>query len=386
MSNLPTLQNIKQVRGQRVFLRGALNVPVENGVITDDYRLRKLLPTIEWLRERGARIILAGHMSNSEDSLKSVAEYFKNHFELTFIKEYADTEGADYGAGAVAMDVVESMQDGEVVLFENLRKSPGEEANDPEFARQLADYADVYVNDAFPASHRGHASIVGVPKLLPPYAGLQFIKEHEALSEVLNPEHPFVFILGGAKFSTKLPLVEKFSQVADHVFACGALANAYLQAAGKPVGASRVPDEDYDLSAGLASDALEVPTDVVVQTAAGETEVKSAADVQTDDVIVDIGPETLERITSAVQAAKLVVWNGPLGWYEKGFSDATNKLAQALKEIDGKSILGGGDTAAVILDSMSPEDFSFVSTAGGAMITYLSEESLPGIRVLEVER
>lgn len=376
--SIQSVSACNDLAGKRVFLRGALNVPVENEEITDDYRLKMLIPTIEYLRSAGARIILAGHMSgNEENTFAPVAEYFEKHFDLTFIKEYID-------GGAVK--VVEGMQAGELILFENLRQHNGEKANDPDFARSLADYADIYVNDAFPAAHRGHASIVGVPQHLPSYAGLQFMSELEHLSAILHPDHPFVFVLGGAKFSTKLPLVEKFAQVADHVFVGGALANAYLKASGKPVGASRVPDEEYDLSRGLASDTLSLPTDVVVETAFGKTQEKSVDDVAADDTIVDLGSDAVAEIVAAVEEAKLVVWNGPLGWYEKGFGQGTNALAESISQSPARSILGGGDTAAVILDDMSPDDFSFVSTAGGAMITFLSEEILPGISALQVTR
>lgn len=373
--SMQSITECDDLAGKRVFLRGELNVPVVDGDITDDYRLKKLLPTIEFLHSAGACIILAGHMSgNDENTFTPVAEYLEKYFDLTFINNYT---------GGEAMKVVESMQDGEIILLENLRQHEGEKANDADFARDLADYADIYVNDAFPASHRAHASIVSVPNLLPSYAGLQFMTELEHLSAILHPDHPFVFVLGGAKFSTKLPLVEKFAGVADHVFVGGALANAYLQAAGQPVGASSVPDEKYDLSSGLLSDALKLPTDVVIQNSEGETQVKQVDAVLDTDVIVDIGPDSIGEMVKAIQAAKLVVWNGPLGWYEKGFGEGTDALAESISKSSARSILGGGDTAAVILDDMKPGDFSFVSTAGGAMITFLSEETLPGIEALQ---
>lgn len=372
--SINSIQDCTDLAGRRVFLRGALNVPVKNGEIVDDYRLQKLLPTIQWLRQQNARVILAGHMSGNEDnSFKPVFTYLKEHFDLTFITDYME---------GVAGEEIDAMQNGEVVLLENLRQYDGEKANDLAFTQMLAKYADVYVNDAFPASHREHASIIGLPQHLPAYAGLQFIKEYEALRAVLNPEHPFVFILGGAKFSTKLPLVEKFSSVADQVFVGGALANAYIAAAGKSIGDSVTPEEEPDLSSGLASEALRLPIDVLTLSEDAETAVKPVDEVADGDVIVDLGPETLERMVSACEEANLIVWNGPLGWYEKGYSEATDKLATVLKKVAGKTILGGGDTVAVILDDMSPDDFSFVSTAGGAMITFLSEETLPGIEAL----
>jgi phosphoglycerate kinase len=373
-NKLPELDDCSDWSGKKVFVRGSLNVPVAaDGSITNEYRLQKLLPTINHLRNQGGRTILAGHMSDTNQTLKPVADYLEKHFPLTFIRDYA--------AGA-AREVTDEMEDRAVVLLENLRQYPGETANAEDFARMLADYADIYVNESFDAAHRAHASIVGVPALLPAYAGLRFSEEVETLAEVLNPEHPFTFILGGAKFSTKLPLVEKFAALADDVFVGGVLANAYLAAAGRPMGRSRLPEKSYDLSAGLASDALQLPSDVVCESATGEVATKSVSEVASTDTIVDLGPVSVARMTAAVKTSTLVVWNGPLGWYEKGFSDGTDRLAVALAEAKGKTILGGGDTAAVILDDMSPDDFSFVSTAGGAMITFLSDESLPGIEAL----
>jgi phosphoglycerate kinase len=374
--SIQSITDRSDLTGKRVFLRGALNVPVENREITDDYRLKQLLPTIQWLQEQNARIILAGHMSgNEKNTFQPVFSYLKKHFDLTFITDYADGS---------AQEAVDAMQNGDVVLLENLRQHDGEKANDPAFAKMLSSYANVYVNDAFPAAHRAHASIVGLPELLPSYAGLQFMREVEELSAVLHPEHPFTFILGGAKFSTKLPLVEKFSGIADHVFVGGALANAYLAADGVSVGDSRVPEESHDLSTGIESVALHLPTDVVCQTATGESMQKSVSDISKEDIIVDLGTDTVDAIIDAVEKSTITVWNGPLGWYEKGFSDGTTRLAAALAKIEGKTILGGGDTAAVILDDLSPDDFSFVSTAGGAMIQFLADETLPGISALEI--
>lgn len=375
MNNMPSLKEVDDLSGKRVFLRGALNVPVAAGEITDDYRLQCLLPTITWLRDQGARIILAGHMSGNEDnSFLPVADYLKQLFPLKFITDYK--EGA-------ASDKVANLDAGEVLLFENLRQHDEEKANDEDFAKGLASYADLYVNDGFPAAHRQHASVVSVPKYLPAYAGLRFIEEVRNLSKALHPTHPFTFILGGAKFSTKLPLVEKFTKLADQVFVGGALANAYLKTAGRSVGTSRLPDKDFSLSVGSANDALQLPTDVVCQSQEGEVQQKSVSDIQAGDKIVDIGEETVKTMIEAVNSSSMVVWNGPLGWYEKGFSEGTNQLASGIAAADTHSILGGGDTAAVLLDHMDPDEFSFVSTAGGAMIDFLANETLPGIKALK---
>lgn len=371
LSNLPETE----LAGQVVFMRAALNAPIEDGEITTDFRLQSILATVKLLRDAGAKVILAGHLSGSDtDSFQDVYEYFQKQFPLKFITKYAEGE---------AKATVNSMKNGDVVLLENLRQHPGEKANDSSFAEMLADYGDLYVNEAFPAAHRKHASIVGLPQLLPAYAGLQFEKEVNYLSKAFDPEHPFVFILGGAKFATKIPLVEKFISSADDVFVGGAVANAYLKAAGNTVGQSRLPEREIDLSDGLKAAGLQLPDTVVCENENGQAVTKPVDKISSTETIVDVGSDFTQQITSAAETAEMVVWNGPMGWYEKGYTQATDQLASSLAQVGGQTILGGGDTAAVILDGYSADDFGFVSTAGGAMIQFLAEETLPGIEVLE---
>jgi phosphoglycerate kinase len=356
-------------------VRAALNAPVADGEVIEDVRLQSILPTISWLTSRGARVILIGHLSGSDtDSFVPIASYLRKHIDITFIAEYADGN---------AQSAVDSMQNGDVVLFENLRKYEGEKANDSTFGRMLADYADVYVNDAFPAAHRKHASIVGVPQYLPSRVGKRFQAEVANLSKALDPKRPFVFILGGAKFGTKIPLVEKFASIADQIFLGGAIANVYLQADGYTIGQSKRPETIPDLKKGLESQSLKLPVDVVCETPTGDSAVRNVDEVIDDDVIVDIGPRTVSLIEEAVADAKMIVWNGPLGWYEKGYTEATDDLANILTRSDSETILGGGDTGAVVLDDYGTDDFSFVSTAGGAMVQFLANETLPGIEALQ---
>lgn len=375
-TKLPQLTDIDKVSGKTFLVRGALNAPLQNGVVTEDFRLQSILPTIKLLTDRGGRIILVGHLSGADtDSFRPIYEYLQDLIPhlISFVSDYAD---------GAAQDTVSKMRDGEVVLFENLRQHSGEKANDKGFARMLADYGDVYVNEAFPAAHREHASVVGVPQFLPAYAGLQFTKEVKSLSRAFDPEHPFVFILGGAKFTTKLPLVEKFAGIADDVFVGGALANVYLSAYGYEVGNSRLPDADIDVQTRLNSNVLHLPNDVVCEDVSGKSTKKSVDEIDDDETIVDVGPETTTTMEDKINKAEMVVWNGPLGWYEKGYTEATDRLADTLAEADTQTILGGGDTAAIILDDKTPEDFSFVSTAGGAMVQFLADESLPGIEAV----
>lgn len=372
---LPQLTDRDGIAGRTFLVRGALNVPIEDGAVANDFRLKSLLPTVSWLRSRGGRVILIGHISGTETkSLRPVADYFAEQTELDFIADYA---------GGQAQDAVDDMKNGDLLLFENLRQYAEEKANDDDFAQNLAAYADAYVNEAFPAAHREHASIVGVPKHLPCFAGKQFISEVDNISRALDPARPFTFILGGAKFSTKLPVAEKFTSIADDVFVAGAIANAYLQADDQPVGRSTLPETAPALEKGLQSTSLHLPVDVMVEPAEGEATTKPTAEVTDADTIVDIGPRTLEQITDSTDEADLAVWNGPTGWYEKGYTEHTNQLAQALAETDAETIIGGGDTTAVILDEFSADAFSFVSTAGGAMIQFLANETLPGIEALK---
>ena len=369
----------EELPGQTVFVRAGLNAPIENGEITTDFRLQSLLPTINYLRGVGAKTILAGHLSGSDtDSFARIHKYFQEHGQpMEFIDEYAD---------GAAGKVVNTMDKGDVVLFENLRQHEGEKANDESFSHMLADYADLYVNEAFPAAHREHASIVGVPQFLPAYAGLQFANEVAHLSRAFEPDRPFVFILGGAKFATKLPLVEKFAGIADDVFIGGALANVYLDASGYEVGNSRLPDTDINVQAGLESQALHLPSDVVCEDADGQATEKSVDEIDNEETIVDIGSQSTAAMENKISQAKMVVWNGPLGWYEKGYTEATDQLADTLARGGSQIILGGGDTAAVILDDKTAEDYSFVSTAGGAMIEFLANETLPGIEAIDTNK
>jgi len=356
-----------------VLVRAGLNAPLEDGEIADDFRLKALLPTLNLVTKTADTVIVCGHISgNDENTARPAADWLRDHFSVEFI--------ADYAGGKVRSQIADSSAD--LIVFSNLRRHPGETANNESFARMLADYADVYVNEAFPAAHRGHASVVSVPQFLPAYAGLQFEKEIKHLSRVLDPERPFTFILGGAKFSTKLPLVEKFATRSDHLFLAGALLNAYLQAGGYDVGSSRVPDKQFTLSAH-ETPGVHLPDTVVVETAAGSAKIKPVDNIAQDDVIVDLSAESVTKMQKEVDDSVLTVWNGPLGWYEKGFTDATDQLADALAATDKETILGGGDTATVILDDHNTDDFSFVSTAGGAMIEFLANETLPGIAALQ---
>ncbi len=375
MQSLPSVTTCPSVLGKRVLLRLDLNVPLEGGTIRDPYRIEKSLQTLNYLRNAGARVVIISHIGKGkpEDTLLPIAEYLNTKFPVTFLRDLESKENER---------LTKEMENGDVLLLENLRHSPKEELGDPQFSAYLATLGDIYVNDAFSVSHRAHASVVGVPALLPHYAGLQIEEEVTRLASAFNPERPFLFILGGAKISTKMPLLKKFIATADHVFVGGAIANNLLKAKGYEIGDSVYDKEELDgLEELLASERLILPSDVIVKNSAG-SEVRSVERVTAGDMIVDAGPETIRNLQSIVGSAKLVVWNGPLGFYEEGFTEGTRELLGLVSGSRATSIIGGGDTVALIDEMGAIGKFSFVSTGGGAMLDYLANETLPGIDAL----
>jgi phosphoglycerate kinase len=372
MSDIPTLKDAGDLRGKRVLLRLDLNVPIENGEVRDAYRIESSLPTIEALRSQGAKTIIIAHLGKGkpEDTLKPVATYMRDKVPVRFLP-LRDPDIKQY---------VERMQDGDVILLDNLRHSKGEEENAETFAKYLASLAEVYVNDAFAVSHRAHASVFGVAKLLPGFMGPLMEKEVANLSKAFNPERPFLFILGGAKISTKIPLLKKFMDIADHIMVGGASANNLYKAKGYEVGKSAVDEDAMEgLDEYVKNPKLLLPEDVVVMEGSVQ---KKANAVTAEETIVDIGAASIEALRGIVMEAKLIVWNGPLGYYEKGFTDGSKKLIELILESKATTIVGGGDTVA-LLDSMGvTEKFSFVSTAGGAMLDFLANGTLPGIEAL----
>jgi phosphoglycerate kinase len=369
-----TLKEIGEIKGKKVLVRVDFNVPIENGNVVDPYRIEKSLATINFLREKGARLLLISHLDEkSGNTLKPVADYLTKYFPVTFSSDYFGEE---------CLKAVTECGEGEVVLFENLRNNAGEEDNDKAFAKNLASLAELYVNDAFAVSHRKHASIVGVPQFLPSYAGLLLQAEVENLSEVFHPPHPFLFILGGAKFDTKLPLIQKFLTLAEYVFVGGALANNFFKEKNLNIGKSLVSQGDFNIRDLIGDNRLVIPVDVTVENG-GKTMVKKPEEVNDGDNILDAGPETISKIKKLVSESKCVLWNGPLGNYEKGFTGPTTEVAKILAESEVQSIVGGGDTLAAISTLGVEDKISFVSTGGGAMLQYLLDETLPGVEALK---
>ena len=371
---MKSIRDIPHFEGVKILVRADFNVPIKNGAVADDFRIRAALPTIDFLREKGAKIILISHIEANEGgnpSLKPIADHLKSKLKepVTFLQNIKNANEF----------INQELKDGKCVLLENLRFNDGEKNNDAKFAKELASLADIYVNEAFPVSHRAHASIVGVPKFLLSYAGFQFEREVGNLSKAFNPTHPFFFILGGAKFETKLPLIEKFSKTADEIFVGGALANDIFKAKGYEVGKSTVSESTFHLPLST----FLLPIDVVNQ----NKEIKSPDSLSKDDSILDAGPKTVELLRQKVNGARFILWNGPLGMYEDGYREPTIALAEMIgaKTQGGKetqSIVGGGDTLAAIATLKIEDQFTFVSTGGGAMLDFLAMGTLPGIDAL----
>ncbi len=376
---MKTLRDIPNLEGVKVLVRADFNVPVENGVVVDDFRIRAALPTVDFLLSKGAVVILMSHLEDNDGeylTLQPIADRLqKLERPVTFIKDYAK-----------AYEIINTpASQGSCYLLENLRFFEGEKKNDKKFAQQLASLADIYVNDAFPVCHREHASVVGVPQYLPSYAGLQLEKEVANLSLAFKPSHPFLFILGGAKFETKLPLLAKFIEIADEIFVGGALAHDLFKVKGYEIGQSIVSKTDVDLSAFIKSPKLLMPIDVVNQ----EGVSKAADSLEATDQIMDSGPKTVSMLKEKIESAKFILWNGPLGKYEGGFKQPTLEVAKMIGEATKKSlgkvisIVGGGDTIAATEELKNQSDFTFVSTGGGAMLDFLAKGILPGIQALE---
>ncbi|CAN5611445.1 phosphoglycerate kinase [soil metagenome] len=379
-----------EVAGKRVLVRVDFNVPIENGEITDDTRIRAALPTIAWLREHGAKVILCSHLGRpkgTRDSRFSLAIAAQRLSELiatpvTLIDEIV-------GPGAESR--VAALQSGDVALLENIRFEPGEETNDPELAKQLAALGDLFVNDAFGAAHRAHASTVGVTQFLPAYAGFLIDSELAALDRVVShPERPFVAILGGAKVSDKLAVLVNLLGKVDALLIGGGMANTLLLAQGKKIGKSLAePDlvargrEFFARAAELGVE-LVIPTDAVTSDSInGEGTVTPVDAIGDNDAIFDIGPDSAARYAEIIGSAKTIFWNGPMGVAEKPqFSGGTREIARAVAASSGYSVVGGGDSVAAVEQLGFASQIDHISTGGGASLEYVEGRVLPGIEAI----
>ncbi|MEK7558361.1 MAG: phosphoglycerate kinase [Patescibacteria group bacterium] len=368
---LPSIRNAKNFKGKRVLLLLDLNVPISRGRILDDTRLKMALPTLEFLKKRGARTIVMSHLGNDgKESLKIVAQALNKFIPVGFVPEIL---------GKKVEAMIDTLGNGGILMLENIRRNNGEVSNSSSFTTALAQLGDIYVNDAFSVSHRKHASIVSLPKFLPSFAGLKFEEEVGELSKVFIPKRPFLFILGGAKLETKLPLIKKYIKIADTVYVGGALMNPFFNALGYEVGKSLKENAGEDLKKIARHNNLVLPTDVLVN----KKGVRKLGDVKKGDIVRDIGPESLAALLSYIKESKEILFNGPLGEYELGFDETTKEVLKAMGKSKARTVVGGGDTLAIVSRLKLGDKFSFVSTAGGAMIEFLSEGTLPGIEALK---
>lgn len=363
------------LKNKRVILRVDFNVPIARGKIADDFRIKSTMPSIKYYLRQGAKVLLVMHLEtdDKEPHLDIIAKYLERAFKtkIRFIKEQIPAPPA-----GGPQDFPE-----DIWLFDNIRLNPGEKNNDAKFAKRLSRWGDYYVNEAFSASHREHASIVSLPKYLPHEAGPLFKKEVAELSKFFKPAHPFLFILGGKKFETKEPLVSKFLKSADAIFIGGALGNTFLAKRGVNVGASKVenikiPDKI------LWNDKILLPGDAVVWRN-GKKKAVSLGEIEKKDLIYDAGPETAKVLGGLAKNAKFVLWNGTLGFCESGFDFGTRELARALGRSKAYKVVGGGDTVAAIRQMKLEKNFDFISTGGGAMLEFLAKGTLPGIEALK---
>lgn len=387
-----TIEDI-DVKGKRVFLRVDFNVPLDdNGNITDDTRIIAALPTIKYLLSKGARLIICSHLGrpkgefNMKYSLMPVA---KRLVDLLINKIYfgKDVVGPD------AMEKAKNLNVGEILLLENIRFLKGEENNDPELAKQLASMADVYVNDAFGTAHRNHASIVGVPKLLPNAVGFLMGKEvNTIISTLENPQRPFVAILGGAKVSDKIFVVLNLLKKVDTICIGGGMAYTFLKAKGVKVGQSMVDEEKVELAGQMLAEAekrgvkILLPVDNLCASVFSPTAkaIKIKGDIPDNMIGLDIGPKTVRLFKNELRKAKTVVWNGPLGVFEfENFSKGTEKIAKAVAKVKGKTIVGGGDSIAAIHRLGKTKKITHISTGGGASLQMLEGKPLPGVEVID---
>lgn len=390
--NKMTIKDV-DVKGKRVFCRVDFNVPMKETEVGDDTRIRAALPTITYLVEQGAKVILASHLGRpkgevqEELRLDAVARHLANLLD----KEVAK---ANEAVGPEVEKYIAQMKDGDVLLLENVRFYQGEETNDSELAKSFADLADIYVNDAFGAAHRAHASTEGIAHHLPAVAGFLMEKELTFLGKTLeNPEHPFTAIIGGAKVKDKIGVIENLLTKVDNLIIGGGLSNTFIKALGHEIGDSLLEEDKIDLAKTFIEQAKEkgvkllLPVDCVVAdefSNTATTQLVSIEDIPTGWRALDIGPRTIDLFRNVIVDSKLVIWNGPMGVFEYDlFAQGTNSVAKAVADCEGTTIIGGGDSAAAVEKAALAEYMTHISTGGGASLEFMEGKKLPGVSALK---
>ncbi|MFJ7185874.1 phosphoglycerate kinase [Lysinibacillus xylanilyticus] len=391
MLNKKTMKDI-DVKGKRVFVRVDFNVPMADGAITDETRIRAAIPTIEYLVEQGAKVILASHLGRPKGEVKE-------DMRLTAVGvRLAELIGKpvrklDESIGQEVEEAVANMQNGDIILLENVRFHAGEEKNDPALAEQFAKLADVYVNDAFGAAHRAHASTEGIAKHVPAVSGFLMQKELDVLGKALsNPEHPFTAIIGGAKVKDKIGVIESLLEKVDHLIIGGGLSFTFIKAQGHDIGKSLLEEDKIDLAKSFIEKAkakgvqLHMPIDAVVAnefSKDAETQIVDVDAIPADWMGLDIGPKTAAKYAEVIKDSKLIIWNGPMGVFEMDkFANGTKTVADAMATTAGYTVIGGGDSAAAVEKFEVADKMDHISTGGGASLELMEGKELPGIVAL----
>ncbi|OPA76303.1 phosphoglycerate kinase [Paenibacillus selenitireducens] len=381
-----------EVTGKRVFVRVDFNVPLEDGKITDDTRIRETLPTIKYLIENGAKVILASHMGRPKGQFVDSMRLTPAAVRLGELLGKPVVK-ADEAIGDAVKAQIAAMKDGDVLLLENVRFYAGEEKNDPELAKEFASLADLFVNDAFGAAHRAHASTAGIAQYLPAVSGLLMEKELNVLGKaLLNPERPFTAIIGGSKVKDKIDVISKMLEIADNVLIGGGLAYTFFKAQGHEIGQSLCDNEKLETALGFIEKAKQLgknfllPVDIVVSddfSANANTKIVDIDGIPADWEGIDIGPKTRELYADVIKNSKLVVWNGPMGVFEiEPFSHGTRAVAQACADTAAYTVIGGGDSAAAAEKFHLADKMDHISTGGGASLEFMEGKKLPGVEAL----
>jgi phosphoglycerate kinase len=380
------------VAGKKVFVRVDFNVPLENGAITDDTRIRETVPTIKYLIEKGAKVILASHLGRPKGEVVEELRLTPVAARLSDLLG-KQVNKADEVVGASVQAKVDAMKNGDVLLLENVRFHPGEESNDEGLAKAVAQLADLFVNDAFGAAHRAHASTEGIAHHIPAVSGLLMEKELEVLGKALhNPERPFTANVGGSKVKDKIDVINKMIEIADNIIIGGGLTYTFLKAQGKEIGKSLLDNSKLEQSLGFIEKAKQlgknfyIPVDIVVAdgfSASANTDIVDTDHIPAEWEGIDIGPKTREIYADVIKNSKLVVWNGPMGVFEiEPFSHGTRAVAQACATTDAYTIIGGGDSAAAAEKFKLADQMNHISTGGGASLEFMEGKILPGVVAL----